>query len=383
MAEPDVSKELVFSLPDGVRVFRVDGNKVRNGCSVEFCLGGHGLVYGYIPEDEMWVEDLPSEDDWWHNAFHEMVEYELMAGGMGYDEAHELASEKEAETRSMSGSSSRTATRTKYEKVEPTTPGSKNHYKVTYHDGQEKWVDAIPGRGEPGRRNERVMKKKLTKPSVVDSLKRLDNALTRFEDGAGKEVLQNAVEKNEVSLDRNFSKKVNRLFVKTVRKQEGDKMGDKTKEGLGAIKDHVNRHRRDSMDRFAGIAERVARTTSARTASEVVNEMARQIGHFATKHETALSKVFGGRWTPFKPYLKEDDDTIVAKFIKRGSGSVGVQDSMAGFRLRYDRGSDTYAFTPFSVIDMGPVKWGRESEDFYVEDLGDVSKLAYLYETAR
>jgi len=97
----DVSKRLVLTLPNGVAVYEVDGNKVRTNCSVEFCLGGHDLVYGdYIPKNEIWVEKLPSLDDWWKNLYHELVEYELMAGGMGYEEAHVIASREEAKQRS-------------------------------------------------------------------------------------------------------------------------------------------------------------------------------------------------------------------------------------------------------------------------------------------
>jgi len=154
--------------------------------------------------------------------------------------------------------SGREAARTKNLKVEPTTPGSKNHWKVTYHDGTEKWVDARPGRGEPSRREQRLLERKMRSPAVQRAIDRLDGALGEYKGDKDPAPLEQAVEKNEVGLDRELAKKVNRLFVKTVKKNEGDDIEDAMKEGLQVVTDHVNRHRRDSMDRFARIAMRVA-----------------------------------------------------------------------------------------------------------------------------
>lgn len=41
---------------DGLKVFAVDGEKVRNNLSVMFGHGGHGLVHEFIPLDEIWVD---------------------------------------------------------------------------------------------------------------------------------------------------------------------------------------------------------------------------------------------------------------------------------------------------------------------------------------
>jgi hypothetical protein len=139
----------------------------------------------------------------------------------------------------------RVAARTKYKSVEPTTPGSKNHYKVTYHDGQEKWTDAKPGRGTPDRREHRVLKNKLKKPSSQRALSRLDRALTEYEKDEDPKPLEQAVEKNEVGLDREFARTVNRLFVKNEKDKDGEEIDKVTKDGLQVITDHVNRRRRD------------------------------------------------------------------------------------------------------------------------------------------
>lgn len=40
---------------DGFRVYRVDGEWIRNNLSVIFGHGGHGFVHEFIPLDEIWV----------------------------------------------------------------------------------------------------------------------------------------------------------------------------------------------------------------------------------------------------------------------------------------------------------------------------------------
>lgn len=227
----------------------------------------HRDYFGYFAGDRFryddgWMEwtTEPEEEsmfaarEWFESRrmpYHESAKYKKVAGMVGpccldLQEAMDKWEEVVG----------RVAVRTKYKKVEHTTPGSKNHYKVTYNDGQEKWVDSIPGRGEGSRRDKRLMRHKMNSPAVQTSLKSLNTALKKFEDGADKKVLENVVEKNEVSLDKALAKRVNRLFMKTVKKKEGEGIEDKTKEGLDVVKEHVNRHRKDAS-RFEGIVGRV------------------------------------------------------------------------------------------------------------------------------
>ena len=156
-------------------------------------------------------------------------------------------------------SGGRTAARTKYKSVEPTAPGSKNHYKITYHDGKEKWTDQRPGRGMPSRREHRVLQKELeNKPSMKRPMERLDRALENYRKTEDPKPLQRAVEKTEVGLDRERAKTVNRMFVRNVKKEEGKGIDERTKDGLQVVKDHVNRNRRDAGDRTGRLAGRVA-----------------------------------------------------------------------------------------------------------------------------
>ena len=126
------------------------------------------------------------------------------------------------------------------------------------------------------------------------------------------------------------------------------------------------------MDRISNIAKSVV-------ASEVTDEMARQIRHFGRSQVRAIGHVFGGTWLPAPGWIaKENDKSVVAKYKTiTGDDAWG---KMVGFRLEYDYGSDTYDFTPFSMDTDKGEKWGRKSTDFYVEDLGDVSKLEYFFE---
>ncbi len=81
-------------LPDGCKVYFVDGDAVRLQI-VEFSLGGHHYVYPEIPEDEIWVEDTGDRQDNSDNVTHEITERIMMKyvdQDMSYDEAHEVAS---------------------------------------------------------------------------------------------------------------------------------------------------------------------------------------------------------------------------------------------------------------------------------------------------
>ncbi len=87
----------------GIKVAIVNGEIVRSCIDVQFMNGGHGLVYSYIPEDEIWVEKMISKRDQIHNFHHEVVEYWLMLDGMSYDKAHEIALEYERNERTSDG----------------------------------------------------------------------------------------------------------------------------------------------------------------------------------------------------------------------------------------------------------------------------------------
>jgi hypothetical protein len=78
---------------NGLAVYLVDGEYVRNEIDVDFVNGGNGGVYpSYIPQDEIWIDDAQHPLDRTATALHELVERDLMLHhGRNYDSAHDLA----------------------------------------------------------------------------------------------------------------------------------------------------------------------------------------------------------------------------------------------------------------------------------------------------
>jgi hypothetical protein len=73
---------------DGLKIFLVDGNLVRNKYFVDFTEGGHGKVYSFIPKDEVWIDNLLPVSEREPVIFHEVHEKELMDKGVDYKKAH-------------------------------------------------------------------------------------------------------------------------------------------------------------------------------------------------------------------------------------------------------------------------------------------------------
>jgi len=78
---------------EGLSVYLVDGEYVRNELDIDFVNGGNGAVYPhYIPLDEIWIDDAQHALDRTATALHELVERDLMLHhGRSYDTAHDLA----------------------------------------------------------------------------------------------------------------------------------------------------------------------------------------------------------------------------------------------------------------------------------------------------
>jgi len=86
----------------GYTVWLVDGPAVRDLIDIDYTQGGNPLVYGYVPQKEIWLEDKDSAPDLASTLLHELVEAYLMTpelGGLPYDTAHDLASGVEDPTR--------------------------------------------------------------------------------------------------------------------------------------------------------------------------------------------------------------------------------------------------------------------------------------------
>lgn len=69
----------------------VDGAIVRRYIDPYFFLGGHDLVYPYIPKKEIWIDVRAYKTDQPFTLIHELHERSLMARGMDYQSAHDFA----------------------------------------------------------------------------------------------------------------------------------------------------------------------------------------------------------------------------------------------------------------------------------------------------
>ena len=99
----DIKKTPLFKYKD-VTIMLIDGEEVRNKISVDFTMGGHEFVYDYVPENEVWIEDLKSDFDKLCTIIHEIVERYIMGKyGTEYEEAHDIATKVEYQIRKKRG----------------------------------------------------------------------------------------------------------------------------------------------------------------------------------------------------------------------------------------------------------------------------------------
>lgn len=81
---------------DGIRIYLVSGEAVRDEIDVDFTEGGNDAVYTYVPAGEVWIDDAAHALDRTATALHELVERDLMLRhGLSYDAAHDAANERE------------------------------------------------------------------------------------------------------------------------------------------------------------------------------------------------------------------------------------------------------------------------------------------------
>jgi len=86
---------------ESIDVWLVSGEKVRNKYKTDFIEGGHGYVYKWVPNNEIWIEFGPhTEEEAPFIILHEYLERILMKyRKMEYDKAHWIAARHEWEER--------------------------------------------------------------------------------------------------------------------------------------------------------------------------------------------------------------------------------------------------------------------------------------------
>lgn len=258
----------------------------------------------------------------------------------------------------------------KNKKVEMTSPGSKNHYKVTYHDGQQKWTDDKPGDGKPGRREERLKERKQSRPSIKDAKKTLGNAVKKYVDGGDEKGLVNAVDGVIVHVGREVARETVRGYIDEHKDADG-----KEKEAQGILRKRLleKTRKKEAMD------NRIEKMARSVVASQVTDVLASQVRHFLPELRRAISKAFEGRTFVPAGIMKINDYTVIFKF-KTFRKEEEAFEAMAGAYVEYDVGSDTYIFKPFYMTPAGDMIDGTKVSDFYVEDFGDVFKVQSIFQ---
>lgn len=86
-----------------IKIYLIDGAKLRQNQDPNFCFGGHWKVYEYIPKGEVWIDDATQEKERKYVIVHELYELKLMLHGKNYDNAHDYANAAEKEARRNDG----------------------------------------------------------------------------------------------------------------------------------------------------------------------------------------------------------------------------------------------------------------------------------------
>lgn len=89
----------VKRLPDvmGLKVWLVNGQRIRDSLFIDFTMGGHDIVYPtLVPKGEVWLDANMNVKDREATLLHELTERALMLEkGLTYERAHDKASARE------------------------------------------------------------------------------------------------------------------------------------------------------------------------------------------------------------------------------------------------------------------------------------------------
>ena len=105
--DPGLSKKIHLHNLGNISQFEiwlVDGPTIRDEIDIDYVEGGNPARYGYIPENEIWLEKEFNTKDLACTLIHEVVECWLMQNKhMTYDHAHDKASNVEEKAREKLG----------------------------------------------------------------------------------------------------------------------------------------------------------------------------------------------------------------------------------------------------------------------------------------
>ena len=158
--------------------------------------------------------------------------------------------------------------------VEMTKPGSKMHYKLTYPDGNEKWVREKPGHKSEKwkiREKERMLKKH---PEIKDFFKKLEPVVNKWIDGEAEDSdIEKVVRDFETTAGWNKARMVVRRLKRSekVKHQKADKGEQKDYyakllKALEVAVDFVGRRSRDKRKKKSSLSDRMLRIAQHITA---------------------------------------------------------------------------------------------------------------------
>ncbi len=100
---PDIEKihsHLLGETHNGITVWLVYGRLVRSVFNIDFTEGGHDLVYGFVPKNEVWIDDDLLKKEIPYVILHELYERSLMVKEIpNYNEAHKKSAKIEWQAR--------------------------------------------------------------------------------------------------------------------------------------------------------------------------------------------------------------------------------------------------------------------------------------------
>lgn len=95
-SHPDkVHQKLLGKTDDGLSVWLINGRLARSAFFLDFMDGGHHLIYPWIPDKEVWLDDDLVPKEYPYVLLHELHERMLMAKGWSYNKAHPDSSQIE------------------------------------------------------------------------------------------------------------------------------------------------------------------------------------------------------------------------------------------------------------------------------------------------
>jgi len=94
-----VHEKLWGETANKISVWIVDGKIVRSVYFVDFTEGGHDLVYSFVPDGQVWLDNDLKAIERPYVLLHELYERSLMKKGLTYSQAHWRASKLEWSSR--------------------------------------------------------------------------------------------------------------------------------------------------------------------------------------------------------------------------------------------------------------------------------------------